>query len=91
MSAMSDKQKTAYTPTGKWEVYGEYDSNYETHAPVLVGPDGEVHSRWSPDDIGSSMAHSYADTYNLNEDKAAEFRDCPYCTKGCSWCGRVTV
>lgn len=77
-----------YTPTGKWEVYGEWDSNCERSIPVLVAPDGTVDSRWSTD--GDLTARGYADTYNLNDDKAKEFRACPYCVTECSWCERIT-
>jgi hypothetical protein len=78
-----------YAPTGRWEVYDEYDANFERGVPVLVTPQGFVDSRWYPDIVGESEARGYADTYNMNEDKAAEFRNCPYCKAGCSWCGEV--
>ena len=80
-------QKTPdYTPTGRWEVRSKYDSNSESFCPVLVDPMGYVHSVWSPDILGQGAARGYADTYNMNEDKADEWRTCPYCTTECSWC-----
>lgn len=85
MFAMSDRPDTPkYPPTGKWEVRHEFDSNWERHAPVLVDPNGFVDSTYVPGDMG--QAQGWADTYNLNEDKAAEFRQCPYCEGGCPWC-----
>ncbi|NDE18504.1 hypothetical protein EBZ80_26720 [bacterium] len=85
---MMSKSKPEYEPTGRWEAYGEYDSNYERNAPVLVDPNGRVHSRYSADPSCEWIARSYADTYNMNADKSAEFRACPYCENGCSWCGK---
>lgn len=76
-----------YEPTGQWEVYREWDSNWERNAPVLVDPKGFVNTRYSADPEAEWIARSYADTYNMNEDKAEEFRSCPYCTTECSWCG----
>ena len=73
-----------YEPTGEWEVYGEWDRNYEQNIPVLVDPHGFVNSRWDPH--WGSEAQGYADTYNMNDGKAEEFRTCPYCRSGCSWC-----
>lgn len=85
MSAMNDEPDTPeYTPTGRWEVYSEWDTNYEAFAPVLVDPQGFVNERWEPNDMG--QAQGYADTYNLNDDKAEDFRQCPYCENGCPWC-----
>lgn len=80
-----DNKKT-YTPTGNWEVYSEWDSNWETVAPVLVRPDGTIDDFYEPTDLGRSEARGWADTYNMNEDKGARFDRCPYCTTGCPWC-----
>ena len=82
---MDEAKESQYEATGRWEVRYEFDSNWERPAPVLVDPKGIAHCRWCPD--GRSEAEGYADTYNMNEDKAAEFRQCPYCTTGCPWCG----
>ena len=66
-----------YKPTGQWEVVAWYNSNYERDFYALVRPDGTPESVWHYD--GFHEARGYADTYNMNEDKAPEFRTCPFC------------
>lgn len=75
-----------FEPTGQWEVRSLYCSNYEGNRPVLVAPDGSVHRIWPLGPSGAFEAEGYALTYNMNDDKAAEFRQCPYCWDECSWC-----
>jgi hypothetical protein len=79
---MADAKK--YPPTGRWEVVSEYDSNSERNFHVLVDPHGVANSQFVADLV--AIAHAYADTYNENEDKAEEFRTCPYCDSQCPWC-----
>lgn len=66
--------------TGNWEV------RREANRVVLIDPSGAIHSLWSLDDFGESQARGWADTYNMNDDKAEEFRKCPYCDTSCPWC-----
>jgi len=66
--------------TGNWEVRRQQDCF------ALVDPSGSVNSLWSLDSIGESQAQGYADTYNMNEDREEEFRQCPYCDTACPWC-----
>jgi hypothetical protein len=46
-----------------------------------------VDSVFDHTDLGRSEAYGYAATYNMNRDRAAVFRRCPYCVSKCSWCG----
>jgi hypothetical protein len=82
-------EKRGYTKLGPhkdWRVVREWDGNVEGFQHILVDPSGKVDSVFDHTDLGRSEAYGYADTYNLNPDRAGEFRQCPYCNSRCAWC-----
>jgi hypothetical protein len=83
-------EKNGYRKLGShkdWRVFREWDGDVEGFRHILVDPSGKVDSVFDHTLSGRAEAYGYADTYNLNPDRAAEFRRCPYCKTQCSWCG----
>jgi hypothetical protein len=82
-------ERLGYTKLGShkdWRVFREWDSNVDAFRHILVEPSGRVNTVYDHTDFGRSEAEGLAATYNLNPDRAEEFRKCPYCKTQCPWC-----
>jgi len=79
-------RRNKHKATGKWIVELCWNDNEDSMAAVVVDPKGNEWARYSSQGGGPYVARAYADTFNMNKDLADEFRTCPYCKDGCSWC-----
>jgi hypothetical protein len=70
----------------EWRVIKKWCDITRQWRHFLLNQHGVVDSSFDDSPLGRSEAEGYADTYNMNDDKAAEFRQCPYCKDGCPWC-----
>jgi hypothetical protein len=70
----------------EWQVARRWCDITRQWRHFLLNPHGVVDSSFDDSPLGRSEAYGYADTYNMNADRAAEFRECPYCKDGCPWC-----
>jgi len=70
----------------EWRVVERWCDTFGEYRYCLLHPQGFVDSSFERSPIGRSEAQGWADTYNMNSDKAAAFRQCPYCKDRCPWC-----
>jgi hypothetical protein len=70
----------------EWRVVERWCDTLGEYRYCLLHPQGFVDSSFERSPIGRSEAQGWADTYNMNSDKAAAFRQCPYCKDRCPWC-----
>ena len=70
----------------EWRVAERWCDTLGEYRYFLWHPHDYAYASYERSPIGRSEAQGWADTYNMNADRAAEFRECPYCKDGCPWC-----